>query len=115
VSLEIGPHVVAAFESEASKEEMLEFHAWWNSHLEILGRTISISEAESRLKDVRLQAHQVGLQDNNEARIFLQAAATYLIPDPTGEQWLLICDTIFEPSDDFVRLNELAAISRKAR
>lgn len=58
---------------------------------------------DSTLRDLLREAHEtateIGLLDHEEDRLRRLLAFHALIPDPTGDQWLLAIDAVFDPPD----------------
>lgn len=112
MSFEITPEVFAAFEVEADAQELRDFMHWWNARTALLGAPLSIADAKGRFAAARAEGREVGLSDNEDNRLFLQAAAMRLLPTPSAEQWLLAIDALFAPEIDDMRLAQLAALAR---
>ena len=60
-------------------------------------------------------AAELGIEDNFENRLFVCAAWTAMVPDPTGQQFLLAADIFFEdrteaPAADMGHLKALALL-----
>jgi len=113
--LELSQQVVEAFEAEAAVQEIRDFAAWWNGRQRVLGTKLSLAQAHALFGAASEAGKEIGLVDNAENRLFLQAAALRLMPQPSAEQWLLIADAIFAPEDDDQRLKDLAVLARPAR
>ena len=110
--MEISPSAMSAFEARARTQEVQQFAEWWNARAVSLGQLASMTEASALLESARIEGADIGLRDNEDNRLFLQAAATRLMPEPSSEQWLLATDAIFAPASDNDRFARLAAIAR---
>jgi hypothetical protein len=115
MSFEIGPEVFAAFEAEVEAQELRDFMQWWNARTAVLGAPLSLDNARTRLAAARVEGREIGLIDNEDNRLFLQAAAIRLLPQPSAEQWLLATDAVFAPDTDDTRLAQIAALSGTTR
>jgi len=112
VTLEISPSVFAAFQADASRQEVEQFVQWWNVRSSSLGAPLTMEGAHRTLEAARVEGREVGLTDNEDNRLFIQAAAMRLLPSPTGEQWLLATDVIFMPESDDARIARLVALAK---
>lgn len=114
MTIYIRPETIAAFESEAVARELRDFVTWWNARLAVLGAPITLQSGPSLMEAAKIAGAEIGIKDDEDNRLFLQAAAQRLMPSPTGEQWLLAADAILAPADDDQRLAQLVAIARMA-
>ena len=115
MALEISPGVFAAFEAEAAKQEVDQFRQWWNARSAWLGAPLTLDDARRRLEAARAEGREIGVNDNDDNRLFIEAAAMRLLPSPTGEQWLLATDIVFMPEDDDARVARLVALAQAPR
>ncbi len=115
MNFEISPEVFTAFEAEAEAQELRDFQQWWNTRTAVLGAALSLEDAKARFAAARAEGAEVGLRDNEDNRLFLQAAAMQLLPQPTGEQWLLAIDAVLSPESDDERLARLVALAGAPR
>ena len=107
--LKISPSTLAAFEAEAAAREQQAFFGWWNARRDRLG-VISAADAQALYAAAREAARDVGIEDNNEQRIAVMAAAMRLLPRPTPRQEVLLYDAVFRDVSDDERIAELIAL-----
>ncbi len=112
MTLEISPQSYSAFESAAAVEELRDFFEWWTSRETLLGVMPDLAIAKQVLGRAEEASLELGIDDNNNHRIFLTAALMRLIPVPTGSQWLRAIDAVFDEGGDDGRLADIVAIAR---
>jgi len=114
MALPISESVVAAFRAQAQAADLNEFVVWWNTRRELLG-TLRPDVAQGVFDRAVQEGRPAGIDDNQDHRVFLMAAALSLLPSPTPRTLILALDAIFAPADDDARLRDLAALRQPGR
>lgn len=111
--LEIGPNVVDAFQAAADREELKAFVQWWTVFADSLGPPPPPEMAKQVLENAFEKAAELGIEENQDNRVFLQAAATRLMPGMSGQQYLLSADAFFSDESDADRVVQLVILSQR--
>jgi hypothetical protein len=112
--LHVSHQVIGAFERGLSTDDLGEFVRWWAGFPQLLPPADANTLA-ALLARARAQGAQLGIDDNQEHRLFIVAAAIRQIPRPDGRQYLLIADCVFDSDSDEDRLVELNRLGEHSR
>jgi len=113
--IEIGPHIVAAFETEGPMLRTSEFAAWWTANASLLGATPSADVLRQMLDRGDELARSLGLEtDDPPQRFYLCALCQAWMPNPNARQYLLATDIIFD-FDDRPASESIGAMAQLAR
>jgi hypothetical protein len=114
MAMEVSPAAFAALTAQAQRQTVVDFRTWWAGQPAVLGGALTESEAQRFFDRAAQLGLQLGIFDDDKARLSLLAAAERLLPNPTDHQWLRAIDVIFEDAERDVRLFALVGIARMA-
>ena len=110
--LSISPETVAALEADASRRQFFAFAQWWRD----AGLPPLDVDALQRLwRYAGEQALELGIEDDDDGRISLYAAAWALLGDMDGLQFLQVADILFLGESREQRLARIRAVPATAR
>lgn len=109
--LEFSPQSIAAL-GYVDESPRAGFVRWWNATGQLLPR--DAPELDALLAQAMQVAPAIGAEDNAEERLYLLAVATWLVPDPSVEAFLMMTDVLFEHRSTRERLERLIVLARPA-
>lgn len=111
--IEIGDHILAAFEAEAGVDRVRDFALWWSANQAQLGPAPSQDVLRVMLDRGDELARSLELdQDDEPQRFYLCAVFKGWMPEPNARQYLLGTDVIF---DDHPAPESIATLAQLAR
>jgi hypothetical protein len=113
--IEIGPHIVAAFERDGLADRVGDFAGWWVANDTLLGATPPPAVLRALLDRGDELARSLGIQpDDPPQRYYLCALFQAWMPNPNARQYLLATDVIFD-FDDRPASESITAMAQLAR
>ncbi len=113
MAIPISEVTLGAFTAKVAAQESRDFVGWWAQRRERLG-PLEPAQANALLAAARSEAQDLGIENNDENRIFVMAAVMRLLPKPTPKQEILAIDAVFRHASDDERIAELIAIAQGA-
>ncbi len=105
----ISPQTVETFAAQVKSREADAFWHWWLARQSALG-IITQDEAQALLARCYQEGPLVGIEDNEEGRLFLLAAMLRGNPAYDDVTVLLILDAIFADASEDERLRQIVAL-----
>ena len=109
--IEIDDHLLRRFEAEVAQRNCRAFAAWWRGRADVLPQWDD-ARLEQLWRHVIAEAMELGIEDDEEGRISLYAAAFALLGEMDGIQFLRVSDLLFEPGSADARLPVLIRMAR---
>lgn len=113
MAIPISEATLGAFAAKAAAQESRDFVVWWAQRRDKLGQ-LDPTQADNFLSAARSEAQDLGIENNDENRIFVMAAVMRLLPKPMPKQEILAIDAVFRHASDDERIAELIAIAQGA-
>jgi hypothetical protein len=113
--IEISPSMMSALQAEKDSRAVPEFAAWWQRAETLLGAKPDDRVLAAMLGEGRQFGATLGLgPDDDPERFYFCALYRALMPNPSGNQYLLATDVIFDDAPVAERITALLALSRTA-
>ncbi|WP_425229569.1 hypothetical protein [Sphingomonas sp.] len=105
--LKIHPDTLAALEADAARRQPAQFGQWWAQN------GLPPGDLEARRQHAAQEAAQLGIEDDEDRRISLYAAAFALMPEMDGIQFLQVSDILFLDEPAAARLERIRGVAAR--
>lgn len=108
--LKIDPATLQALEADAARRTVSRFVQWWSASAL---PPAAPPELESRYRHATEEAAALGIEDDDDGRISLYAAAFALMGDMDGIQFLQVSDILFLDESVEARLDRIRGVAAR--
>lgn len=109
--LTITSETLAALEADASRREFFAFAHWWRS---VALPPMELDGLQRLWHFAGEQALELGIEDDEDGRVSLYAAAWALLGDMDGLQFLQVSDILFRDGTIDERVAAVRAVARQS-